>query len=181
MCDEREPMRLWLEEEDSADDGSRRMETAAMKRRCNEFMMEKRSQVLKKNDAGEHFPLLAICLGFELVTMIVSKNNNILEAFSASDQASTLQFMYNINIEETLFQRFPSELVAKLSTECLVMQNHKYGVSPETFQKTKELCSFFKVLTTSTDENNKVYVSTAQSKRYPVTLVQWHPEVLYKK
>nr|GEV70771.1 gamma-glutamyl hydrolase 2 [Tanacetum cinerariifolium] len=134
------------------------------------------NQVLKKNDAGEHFPLLAICLGFELVTMIVSKNNNILEAFSASDQASTLQFMNNINIEETLFQRFPSELVAKLSTECLVMQNHKYGVSPETFQKTKELCSFFKVLTTSTDENNKVYVSTAQSKRYPVTMVQWHPE-----
>ncbi|GKE48578.1 gamma-glutamyl hydrolase 2-like protein, partial [Tanacetum coccineum] len=31
------------------------------------------NQVLKKNDAGEHFPLLAICLGFELVTMIVSK------------------------------------------------------------------------------------------------------------
>ncbi|GJT55590.1 gamma-glutamyl hydrolase 2-like protein [Tanacetum coccineum] len=83
------------------------------------------NQVLKKNDAGEHFPLLAICLGFELVTMIVSKNNNILEAFSASDQASTLQFMNNINIEETMFQRFPSELVAKLSTECLVMQNHK--------------------------------------------------------
>ncbi|GJT75247.1 gamma-glutamyl hydrolase 2-like protein [Tanacetum coccineum] len=83
------------------------------------------NQVLKKNDAGEHFPLLAICLDFELVTMIVSKINNILEAFSASDQASTLQFMNNINIEETLFQRFPSELVAKLSTEFLLMQNHK--------------------------------------------------------
>ncbi|GJZ58346.1 retrovirus-related pol polyprotein from transposon TNT 1-94, partial [Tanacetum coccineum] len=88
-----EGMRLWLEEENSAGDGSRRMEMAAVKRRCNEFTMEK-SKVLKKNDAGEHFPLLAICLGFELVTMIVSK----------------------------------------------------------------------------------VYVSTAQSKRYPVTMVQWHPE-----
>ncbi|KAK1424062.1 hypothetical protein QVD17_19374 [Tagetes erecta] len=133
-------------------------------------------QVLKKNDAGEHFPLLAICLGFELLTMIISKNNNILEDFSASDQASTLQFMNNINIEETLFQRFPSELVAKLSTECLVMQNHKYGISPETFQRNTELCSFFKILTTSTDQNNKVYVSTVQSESYPVTAVQWHPE-----
>lgn len=36
----------------------------------------------------------------------MSQNNNILEAFSASDQASTLQFIDNINIEETLFQRF---------------------------------------------------------------------------
>lgn len=30
-------------------------------------------KVLEKNDAGEHFPLLAICLGFELLTMIISK------------------------------------------------------------------------------------------------------------
>ncbi|XP_071725936.1 gamma-glutamyl hydrolase 2-like [Rutidosis leptorrhynchoides] len=132
--------------------------------------------VLKKNDAGEHFPLLAICLGFELLTMIVSKNNNILESFSASDQASTLQFMNNVNIDGTLFQRFPSDLVAKLSTECLVMQNHKYGISPETFLRNTELCSFFTILTTSADENNKAYVSTAQSKSYPVTAVQWHPE-----
>ncbi|XP_076947892.1 gamma-glutamyl hydrolase 2-like [Bidens hawaiensis] len=133
-------------------------------------------QVLKKNDAGEHFPLLAICLGFELLTMIISKNNNILEAFSASDQASTLQFMNSINIQETLFQKFPPRLISKLSTECLVMQNHKYGISPETFQGNTELRSFFKILTTSTDQNNKVYVSTVQSESYPVTALQWHPE-----
>ncbi|PRQ30984.1 putative gamma-glutamyl hydrolase [Rosa chinensis] len=29
--------------------------------------------ILKKNDAGDHFPLYAICLGFELLTMIISK------------------------------------------------------------------------------------------------------------
>ncbi|KAI3702772.1 hypothetical protein L6452_28524 [Arctium lappa] len=133
-------------------------------------------QVLKKNDAGDHFPLLAICLGFELLTMIVSKNNKILEEFSASDQASTIQFMKNIDIEGTVFQRFPADLLAKLSTDCLVMQNHKYGISPQTFQENKNLSDFFKILTTSTDEDNKVYVSTVQSQRYPVTAVQWHPE-----
>ncbi|KAI3769361.1 hypothetical protein L6452_00462 [Arctium lappa] len=134
------------------------------------------NQVLKKNDAGDHFPLLAICLGFELLTMVVSKNNKILEAFSASNQASTLQFMKDVNIEGTLFQRFAPELLAKLSTECLVMQNHKFGISPETFQGNMELSSFFKILTTTADENNKVYVSTVQSESYPVTAVQWHPE-----
>ncbi|CAH1434461.1 unnamed protein product [Lactuca virosa] len=131
-------------------------------------------QVLKKNDEGDHFPLLAICLGFELLTMIVSKNNKILEQFSASDQASTLQFM--TNIEGTVFQRFPADLLAKLSTDCLVMQNHKYGISPETFQENTKLCNFFKILTTSIDQDNKVYVSTVQSQRYPITAVQWHPE-----
>ncbi|KAL6556084.1 Gamma-glutamyl hydrolase 2 [Orobanche gracilis] len=132
--------------------------------------------VLRKNDAGDRFPLLAICLGFELLTMKVSKDNNILEKFSASDQASTLQFMENIDINITVFQRFSPVLLKKLSTECLVMQNHKYGISPGKFQKTNSLSTFFEILTTTADSYDKVYVSTAQARRYPVTAVQWHPE-----
>lgn len=133
-------------------------------------------EVLKKNDAGDHFPLLAICLGFELLTMIISKDNNILEEFSATDQASTLQFIKSINMEGTMFQRFPRDLLRKLSTDCLVMQNHKYGISPETFQENQDLCKFFKILTNSADEDNKVYVSTVQAHNYPVIATQWHPE-----
>ncbi|CAL5405960.1 unnamed protein product [Camellia sinensis] len=153
-------------------------------------------KILEKNDAGDHFPLLAICLGFELLTMIISKDKNILESFKASDQASTLQFMNDINVEGTVFQRFPPNLLKKLSTDCLVMQNHQwifakyivadlselnsfmqqYGVSPERFGEYKELRSFFKVLTTSADSDNKVYVSTVHAHNYPVTAFQWHPE-----
>ncbi|KAL6553512.1 Gamma-glutamyl hydrolase 2 [Orobanche gracilis] len=141
--------------------------------------------VLKKNDAGDHFPLLAICLGFELLTMIVSEDRNILEEFSAKNQASTLQFMNNIKINGSVFQRFPPDLLKRLSTECLVMQTHRiaaffqYGVSPEKFQTSKNLCTFFEILTTSSDRNDKVsqvYVSTIQAHGYPVTAVQWHPE-----
>ncbi|KAK6132472.1 hypothetical protein DH2020_033772 [Rehmannia glutinosa] len=155
--------------------------------------------VLRKNDAGDRFPLLAICLGFELLTMIVSEDKSILEEFSATDQASTLQFMSSINTNGTVFQRFPPALLKKLSTECLVMQNHRpivqsplviqrlalvaeylsrlYGISPEKFQKSKRLCNFFEILTTSADEDGKVYVSTIQAHGYPVTAVQWHPEI----
>ncbi|KAF7140620.1 hypothetical protein RHSIM_Rhsim06G0210400 [Rhododendron simsii] len=82
-------------------------------------------KILEKNDGGDHFPLLAICLGFELLTMIISKDNNILESFKASDQASTLEFAKEMNIEGTVFQRFPPDLLRKLSTDCLVMQNHQ--------------------------------------------------------
>lgn len=133
-------------------------------------------KVLEKNDAGEYFPLYAICLGFELLAMTISKDRNILEEFSAVDQASTLQFMENINIEGTVFQRFPSDLLKKLSTDCLVMQNHRYGISLKRLQENPDLSSFFKILTTCADENDKVYVSTVQSHNYPVTAFQWHPE-----
>ncbi|XP_042948995.1 gamma-glutamyl hydrolase 2-like [Carya illinoinensis] len=133
-------------------------------------------KILKKNDAGDHFPLYAICLGFELLTMIISKDQNILESFNATNQASTLQFMENTQIEGTVFQRFAPDLLKKLSTDCLVMQNHHYGISPERFEDNQNLTSFFKILTTSADEDNKVYISTVHAHSYPMTAFQWHPE-----
>ncbi|TVU20581.1 hypothetical protein EJB05_36795, partial [Eragrostis curvula] len=108
--------------------------------------------VLDRNDAGEPFALFAQCLGFELVSMIVSKDNNILERFDAVDQASTLQF--------------PSYSLLEGS----------YGISPKRLRENKALSSFFKILTTSPDENGKVYVSTVEAYKYPITCTQWHPE-----
>ncbi|XP_010540146.1 PREDICTED: gamma-glutamyl hydrolase 2-like [Tarenaya hassleriana] len=134
------------------------------------------NKALERNDAGEHFPVYAICLGFELLSMIISQDRNILEEFAAEDAASTLQFVENINIEGTVFQRFPPQLLRKLSTDCLVMQNHRYGISPERLLGNPALSSFFNILTTCIDEHDKTYVSTVQSKRYPVTGFQWHPE-----
>ncbi|KAL9372954.1 hypothetical protein Peur_035198 [Populus x canadensis] len=136
-------------------------------------------EILAKN-VGFHFPVYAICLGFEILTMIISEDNQILETFNGADQASTLQFMNNINIKGTVFRRFPPDLLKRLSTDCLVMQNHRYGISPQQFQENEHLSSFFEILTTSTDEDNQVYVSTVQACGYPVTAFQWHPEILRK-
>ncbi|KAF7822609.1 gamma-glutamyl hydrolase 2-like [Senna tora] len=133
-------------------------------------------KVLEKNDGGEHLPLYGICLGFELISMIVSKDKNILEEFSARNQATTLDFTQNANIDGTIFQRFPPDLLEKMSTDCLVMQNHRYGLSPKRLLDNDKLSSFFNILTTCTDEDDKVYVSTVSSRNYPITAFQWHPE-----
>ncbi|XP_021303594.1 gamma-glutamyl hydrolase 2 [Sorghum bicolor] len=132
--------------------------------------------VLDRNDAGDPFPLHAECLGFELISMIVSKDNNILESFHALNQTSTLQFPNYSFLKGSVFQRFNPELIKKLSTDCLVMQNHGYGISPKRLQENVALSSFFKILTTSPDENGKVYVSTVQAQNYPIICTQWHPE-----
>ncbi|KAL8167608.1 hypothetical protein V2J09_009107 [Rumex salicifolius] len=141
-----------------------------------EIVAEIFKKVLEKNDAGQYFPCYAICLGFELLTMIVSKDTSILERYAASNQASTLQFVGNADIDGTVFQRFPPELLKKLSTECIVMQNHQYGVSPERLSENARLDTFFDILTTSIDQEDKVYVSTVRARDYPVTGFQWHPE-----
>ncbi|KAI3927607.1 hypothetical protein MKX01_026540 [Papaver californicum] len=67
------------------------------------------------------------------------------------------------------FCRFPPELLQKLSTDCLAMQNHQYGVSPERFHENCALSNFFRVVTTRTDEDNQEYVSTVQACDYPIT------------
>ncbi|KAH9723323.1 gamma-glutamyl hydrolase 2 [Citrus sinensis] len=79
-------------------------------------------KILEKNDAGEYFPLYAICLGFELISMIISKDRNILERFNGADQASTLKFIKNSKIEGTVFQRSMS-LQCKLITIHLLASN----------------------------------------------------------
>ncbi|KAJ0971466.1 hypothetical protein J5N97_019425 [Dioscorea zingiberensis] len=130
---------------------------------------------LARNDAGDHFPLFAICLGFELLNMFISQNHDICERFAGENQASTLQFSIS-ETNGTLFQRFPQDLLTKMSTECLAMQNHMFGISPKKLQENDALSTFFKVLTTTADVNEEVYISTAQGYNYPVTAFQWHPE-----
>ncbi|KAH7686292.1 Peptidase C26 gamma-glutamyl hydrolase protein [Dioscorea alata] len=131
--------------------------------------------VLTKNDAGDHFPLLAVCLGFELLSMFISQNNDICERFYGEIRASTLQFSIS-ETNGTLFERFPPDLLTKMSKECLAMQNHLFGISPKRLQENSALSSFFKILTTTADTNNEDYISTAQAYNYPVIAFQWHPE-----
>lgn len=131
---------------------------------------------LERNDVGDHFPVFGICLGFEIISMIVSEDHDILESFSGEDQASTLQFTDIVDIRESVFERFPPELLRKMSTECLAMQNHMYGISPKKLQENDALSRFFKILTTTPDGDGQIYISTAQGLNYPVTGFQWHPE-----
>ncbi|XP_039138065.1 gamma-glutamyl hydrolase 2-like [Dioscorea cayenensis subsp. rotundata] len=130
--------------------------------------------VLAKNDAGDHFPLYGMALGFELLTMFISQDNDILEKIDIKNQASTLQFSTS-DFNGTLFQSFPPDLLAKMSTECLAMHNSMYGISPTRLQADNALSSFFNILTTSADTNNVDFVSTAQAYNYPIVGFQWIP------
>eukprot|EP01018_Ginkgo_biloba_P005517 Gb_15368 [translate_table: standard] len=133
-------------------------------------------RALEENDKGEYFPVYAVCLGFEILSMIVSQNLNILEKFDAENSPSTLFFESDAVRNTSIFKWFPSDILNKLSSKPLVMQNHKFGISPERMSTDAGLSSFFKLLTTSFDKSNKTYVSTVEAYKYPVTAVQWHPE-----
>ncbi|WVY99526.1 hypothetical protein V8G54_025596 [Vigna mungo] len=136
-------------------------------------------KTLEKNDAGDHFPLYAVCLGFELITMIVSQVSFFSQEEMSADKSGTCYLLVQytiITVSLSLSCRFPPELLRKMTTDCLVMQNHHLGISPGKFLGSRKLSRFFEILTTSTDDFDKVYVSTISSRNYPVTGFQWHPE-----
>ncbi|GLJ11693.1 hypothetical protein SUGI_0174780 [Cryptomeria japonica] len=133
-------------------------------------------RAIEENDNGEYFPVYAVCLGFEILSMIISQDLGILENFDAVNSPSTLIFESEAAKNSSIFKWFPSSILSKMSSEPLFMQNHMFGVSPERMSTNDGLSSFFKILTTSYDKNNKTYVSTVQAYKYPVTALQWHPE-----
>lgn len=131
---------------------------------------------LEENDKGNYFPVFGTCLGFELLCIIVTQDHRLLERFSAKWQPSSLYFKNDWSKQRNMFKWFPSRLIEKIGTEPLAMENHQFGISPERFAANEALSSFFRVLTTSPDKNDKIYVSTVEGRKYPVTGVQWHPE-----
>ncbi|CAA0832461.1 Probable gamma-glutamyl hydrolase 3 [Striga hermonthica] len=80
---------------------------------------------------------------------------NIMEKFDATNHASSLRFMDSINLNRTVFQWFPPALLKKMKTEFLVMHNHRLGISTSKFRRSKKLCDFFKIITTSADRDDK--------------------------
>lgn len=131
---------------------------------------------MEANDNGDYFPIHAVCLGFEMLAMAVSgRGEDLLSNFTAQKPAP-LHFVSEEAKGRSLFARMRPELRDKLETESIAMENHMFGITPETVKSDPRLSSFFDVLTTSRDEEGKEYVSTMVAKNYPFTAVQWHPE-----
>ncbi|KAL9225705.1 hypothetical protein vseg_001598 [Gypsophila vaccaria] len=103
-------------------------------------------------------------------------DDGILESTDARNMKATLKFVDGVDNTNSVFGSFPPFLRQKLEDECLTMHYHKWGITKETFDKNELLSKFFKVLATSEDRNQEVFVSTIQAHRYPITGYQWHPE-----
>ncbi|KOM43175.1 hypothetical protein LR48_Vigan05g077900 [Vigna angularis] len=101
---------------------------------------------------------------------------DVLEPFNASSLPSYLQMWINSLEEGSLYQKFPSDLFQLLMSECLVLHNHIYAISPYKLQYNKKLSSFFDILATAADRDGKIFVSTARGWNYPVTVNLWNPE-----
>ncbi|CAL8463735.1 g3269 [Coccomyxa elongata] len=127
------------------------------------------------NDKGDYFPILAICLGFETLAIIASGNVTILGSYDSEDTAAPLYFTEKAK-NSRFFGSLPEKIVADLAAKPYARESHSHGLSLASFDANKVLKEEYEVLSLSTDPEGEVYISTMESKKYPYTATQWHPE-----
>jgi len=123
----------------------------------------------------DYFPVFGHCEGFELMSYVLSKNITILTSVDAENYSIPLNFTNQVFQSRWLGQA-PQEIINILSTENATLNNHVWGLSPESFKNNKYLPSLLRVISTNLDREGVEFISTFEAFNYPLYGIQWHAE-----
>ncbi|XP_046664417.1 gamma-glutamyl hydrolase A-like isoform X1 [Homalodisca vitripennis] len=126
------------------------------------------------NSAGEHFPLVGVCLGFELLFYLEVESYDILGYCNATNLSLPLIFKENIR-ESKLYRQAPRQVIEILQNLPVTYNHHKRCVT-EGLLKEFHLNKEWHVLSTSVDSDGKKFISSVESNTYPIVGIQFHPE-----
>jgi len=130
---------------------------------------------LKANDKGDYFPIFGHCMGFELLAIITSQDENILTGVDAENYTIPLNFTADAKSSRWLLSA-SKDILSILATQPVTMNNHVECVTPADFSANPYLPSFYSVLATNMDRHGKQFVSLWEGKKYPIYGMQWHAE-----
>ena len=128
---------------------------------------------------GEIFPVHGTCLGFQLLSVLLSDaDQDIMSNFDSENYPSPLIFT---DSKASKFSRFLSSfrplLVKELAKSGIAFENHAHGVATADFYADASLSDFFDVLATADDRAGANYIAMVQAAHgEPVTATQFHPE-----
>ncbi|XP_014472570.1 PREDICTED: chitobiosyldiphosphodolichol beta-mannosyltransferase-like [Dinoponera quadriceps] len=128
----------------------------------------------KINDRGEYFPILGICLGFELLTYVAANGVEHRNVCFSQNQALALEFKPDFN-KSNLFQYAPSDVVEILKLERVTANFHMFCVTEEGLRSVN-LTDEFRVMSLNHDKMGQKFISTLEHKNYPFYGIQFHPE-----
>jgi len=128
----------------------------------------------KVNSNGDHFPVLAVCLGFELLFFLEVGSYDILGNCNSSNVALPLIFKKTFHNSQ-LYSRVPRDVIQILSS-LPVTSNHHSKCVTEHLLKKYNLEKKWHVLSTSIDLNGKSFISSVESYNFPIAGIQFHPE-----
>lgn len=133
----------------------------------------------QQNDMGNYFPVWGACMGFQQMLIVQDGNDNyhdFLQKFDSDKNLYLPLIFTDEGYNSRIFSEFSKSRIKDMNVKKCSLHNHKMGISPTKFKRNKNLSSFYKIVNTSYDRNNKPFVSTIEAYDYPFYGVQWHPE-----
>jgi len=130
-------------------------------------------QVKKFNDAGKFYPAWGTCLGMEFFTVYTAEAGwDVVENLPAFGVSLPLDFLVD-PAQTRMFKGYSS---ANLFSKGNYTYNmHRHATPLANFQSDSGLSSFWDVTSTSSF-NGSTWVSTIESKNYPIMATMFHPE-----
>ena len=119
----------------------------------------------------DDFPVVGICLGFQLISTVVSQTNGVLSAFDSSNLLERPSWVEGNYANSSLSQFYPPYSALK---NLLVFENHHFGVSLDSFHA--DLSDFFDLLAIGKDRKGSPYVAAVEAKNHNIFGFQFHPE-----
>lgn len=116
------------------------------------------------------FFLFGVCLGWEILAVVASKDATILKESGQYDNHGLAKPLQQVDFRSQLFR----DLDSKLPKKKLFYHSHQMGVSPEMFRLKFDHC--WKTVATGQDERGKRFIAAAESRCAPYYGLQFHPE-----
>ncbi|XP_039287818.1 gamma-glutamyl hydrolase B isoform X2 [Nilaparvata lugens] len=130
--------------------------------------------VEKANLAGDHIPILGVCLGFELLMHLANGEKELRTDCRSENVGLPLQFQPGFR-KSKLYSRTGVETLTTLASYPVTSNHHKYCITRKNMTETG-LMANWRVLTLNKDSNNLEFVSSVESRTMPFVGIQFHPE-----
>jgi len=128
----------------------------------------------KAKDSGDHFPIWGTCNGFELLTVLSSKDKSRLTDCNSEDQASPLHMLPSA-ATSNVYGLAPPDVLWELEHERVSINFHHFCLTQTNFTR-YGMDKFWEPLSLNWDQYGLEYISTLEAREYPFVGVQFHPE-----
>jgi gamma-glutamyl hydrolase len=127
---------------------------------------------------GVILPLWGTCQGFELLHVLFANSTDVLTKYKAFNIRSPIEINYTTLNSTKMFQDFSEKDLYNIQHFDLNAQFHNLGVDEIQYEKYPILKNIFTITSYGKDLENKTYINSVESLKYPLYAVQFHPEMI---
>lgn len=139
----------------------------------NTFM----KMAIEANIAGDYFPVLGVCLGFQMILQHMGRLGTLETMNSARLEKQTMLRLHPEHSESRILQNAETHQVDYMKNHFRPYLNHNFGISLRRFTSTPVLRETFRIISTSHDRKGIEYVSMVEGRTLPFYGSQFHPEL----